>query len=59
MLTRGTLQVSLVLVPMVLVGYRLAMLVLPRIRQELFLRIATAIVMAAAVLAIGSEVVRL
>ncbi|MCZ6890952.1 MAG: sulfite exporter TauE/SafE family protein [Chloroflexi bacterium] len=58
-LTRGTLQVSLVLVPMVLVGYRLAMLVLPRIRQELFLRIATAIVMAAAVLAIGSEVVRL
>ena len=58
-LTRETLQVSLVLVPMVLVGYRLAMLVLPRIRQELFLRMAIAIVMGAAVLAIGSEVVRL
>ena len=48
--TAKTLVVDLALLPMVL---------LPHIRQELFLRISTAIVIAAAVLAIGSEVARL
>ena len=57
--TAKTLVVDLALLPMVLVGYGLAVVLLPHIRQELFLRIATAIVIAAAALAIGSEVVRL
>ena len=57
--TAKTLVVDLALLPMVLVGYGLAAVLLPRIRQELFLRIATAIVITAAALAIGSEVARL
>ena len=57
--TAKTLVVDLALLPMVLVGYGLAVVLLPHIRQELFLRISTAIVIAAAVLAIGSEVARL
>ena len=57
--TAKTLMVDLALLPMVLMGYGLAVVLLPRIRQELFLRIATSIVIVAAVLAIGSEVVRL
>ena len=57
--TAKTLVVDLALLPMVFLGYGLAVLLLRRVRPELFLRIATAVVVAAAVLAIGSEVARL
>ena len=59
LVTGKTLLVDLALLPVVLVGYRLAILILPHIQQELFLRFATFIVIVAAVLAIGSEMARL
>ena len=57
--TVDTLVVDLALLPVVLVGYGIAMRLLPYIQQELFRRITTVIVMAAAVLAIGSELTRI
>ena len=59
LVTGKTLLVDLVLLPMVLLGYRVATLVLPHLQEAGFLRIATFIVMGAAVLAIGSELARL
>ena len=59
LLTVDTLVVDLALLPVVLVGYGIAVRLLPYIQQELFRRIATIIVMAAAVLAIGSELTRI
>ena len=58
-ITGETLLMDLAMLPMVLLGYWLATLVLPHLRQELFLRLVTFIVIGAAVLAIGSEMVRL
>ncbi len=58
-ITGETLLVDLSLLPMVLLGYWLATLVLPHLRQELFLRLVTFIVIGAAVLGIGSELARL
>ena len=55
-LTGKTLLVSAVLWPMVLVGYLIGRRLLPLIPQRTFLRIATVIVMAAAVLAMASAV---
>ena len=57
--TSGTLLVGLALLPSMLVGYGLAMLVLPRIPHELFQRIAIITVLVAAVLAIASELAHL
>lgn len=59
LVTAETLLVDLALLPMVLVGYWLALQLLPHLQQELFLRLATLIVILAAVLAIGSEFARL
>ena len=50
----GTLLVSAALWPAVLVGYLAAVRLLPHIRQQVFLRMATIAVLAAAVLAMAS-----
>lgn len=55
-LTFSTLVVSMTLWPSVLLGYALAVRVLPHIPQEAFLRIATVVVMAAGVLALVTAV---
>ena len=55
-LTVSTLTVSMALLPSVLLGYALAVRLLPHIPQEAFLRIATAVVMATGVLALVTAV---
>ena len=59
LLTVKTLLVDLALLPVVLLGYAIAVVLLPHIRQELFRRLATLIVIVAAVMAIGSELTRI
>ncbi len=56
--TGKTLLVDLALLPSVAAGYGLALVLLPHIQQEQFRRITTLVVIVAAVLAIGGEVVR-
>ena len=55
-LTVSTLLVSMALLPSVLLGYALAVRILPHIPQDAFLRIATVVVMAAGVLALVTAV---
>ena len=55
-LTVSTLVVSMALLPSVLLGYALAVRILPHIPQDAFLRIATVVVMAAGVLALVTAV---
>ena len=55
-LTVSTLTVSMALLPSVLLGYALAVRLLPHIPQEAFLRIATVVVMATGVLALITAV---
>ena len=55
-LTVSTLAMSMALWPSVLLGYAMAVRLLPHIPQEAFLRIATAVVMAAGVLALVTAV---
>ncbi len=55
-LTVSTLVVSMALWPSVLLGYAMAVRLLPHIPQEAFLRIATVVVMAAGVLALVTAV---
>ena len=47
LLTVKTLLVDLALLPVVLLGYAIAVVLLPHIRQELFRRLATLIVIVA------------
>ena len=57
-ITIETLTIGIALFPIVLIGYFISIFLLPRIPKDLFLHIATGIVVIAALLAIGSELTR-
>lgn len=58
-ITIDTLTIGIALFPAVLIGYVISIFLLPRIPKNLFLRITTGIVVTAALLALGSELIRI